>query len=87
MQRKMKTPQCMYHIKFKEVFPLFWKKCDECGAEIKCEKMYYCIYPMGSKLIMWRYIYGCTKCFNNMDEFKQKVDEEMSKPVAIFQLL
>lgn len=63
-------------IRFKEVHPLvFWCECEKCKNEFRREKMYHC-GGTHHLLDMDLSNYGCTECFNNIEEFKEYLEKE-----------
>ena len=55
----------------KIVKPFFWTECCKCGNEFKREHMLYLRYPsyIGLMKIDDHYLYGCTECFKDKNEF------------------
>ena len=58
-------------VKIKKIHPrFFYTRCAHCENEFKNEDMYKCNYESKTMKTYMTY-YGCTECFNSIEDFKE----------------
>lgn len=76
--KEYKKMQYYRSILYRKIRPLFfWERCDKCGNEFRRETMYEVEIPsiIG---FPWRYYkHGCSKCFLQIDDFKEWCKQEI----------
>lgn len=60
---------------------LFWYQCDKCKNEFRNEQIYELEYPLILGHYLMGTIYGCSRCFDDMEGFKEYCNQKYIHPI------